>query len=400
VTGTDKPGVTAALTRIISESRCSLLDIKQVVVEDQLILAFLIEFGASDSSQDVLKDLLFKAKEFGLDLDFHVSEEDSKEDENSRPAYVISVLAREVHASGLSLVAQVAAEHDFNIERINRLSEKNPFCVEFRVGFSKTVLKEDFPKKFHEFKTKLLAKASVEDGVDVAIQPDDLFRRAKRLVVLDMDSTLIQGEVIDELAHLKGVEKEVSEVTKKAMRGEMQFEESLRKRVALLKGLEVSCFEKVMDGIRLTDGATELIRVLKKLGLKIAVISGGFTPITLALKERLGLDYAYANDLEVMNGVLTGGILGSIITPQRKADLMDVIAQQEGIALEQVIAIGDGANDLLMLDRAGMGIAFNAKPIVKEKVEHSIDSLGLDSILYLMGINERDVHQVLGSSSR
>jgi phosphoserine phosphatase len=242
---------------------------------------------------------------------------------------------------------------------------------------------------------KNLLTISKNHPVDVALQAEGLFRRAKRLVVLDMDSTLIQSEVIDELAREKGVFDQVSAITHQAMLGKMNFTESLRLRCQTLKGLQGPDLEKVYQRIQLMPGAENLIQILKKLGYKIAVISGGFTFVAERLKQRLGLDYAYANNLILKDGILTGEVLPPIIDAQRKADLLDVIAQQEKIVLDQVIAVGDGANDLLMLEKAGLGIAFNAKPVVREKADLAINQKNMKSILYLLGLSEREVSELL-----
>jgi phosphoserine phosphatase len=242
-------------------------------------------------------------------------------------------------------------------------------------------------------KRTLLAVAT-SAGFDVSLQRESLYRRSKRLVVLDMDSTLIQIEVIDELARAAGVGADVARITERAMQGEMDYDESLRQRVGLLAGLDVAVLDKLAADLPLTDGAETLVRVLKRLGYKIAVISGGFSRAAEALKRRLGVDYAYSNNLEVQGGKLTGRVVGPIVNAQRKAELLETIAQAEGVLLDQVIAVGDGANDALMLERAGLGIAFHAKPKLREAADTSISAAGLDAILYLLGFSARELQEV------
>ncbi len=291
-------------------------------------------------------------------------------------------------ASGLHRVADVLAAHQANIEHIRRLSEDRLTSLEIQVALPVGATESSL------LRAALLEAASGR-GIDIAVQPETLTRRSKRLVVMDMDSTLIQIEVIDELARLHGVADEVAAVTRRAMAGELDFEESLRARVAKLEGLEWEKCLKLAEHLPLTDGAREMLAVLRRLGFKTGVISGGFTFGANALKRELGLDYAYANELEVRDGKLTGKVLGSIVGAQRKADLLEAVAQQEGIPLDQTIAIGDGANDLPMLERAGLGIAYRAKPKVRASADTAVSAGGLDRILYLLGLHGRDVRRLL-----
>ena len=237
-----------------------------------------------------------------------------------------------------------------------------------------------------------------ERNLDIAFQRDSAFRRNRRLVVFDMDSTLIRSEVIDELAMEAGVGDQVAQITEQAMRGELDFNESFRARVALLKGLDEGALERVRDRIQLTEGAKRLVSTLRALGYRTAILSGGFTWFGQWLQQLLGIDYVHANELEIEDGQVTGRVVGQIVNGQRKAELLKEIAAQEGISLEQVIAVGDGANDLPMLGEAGLGIAFRAKPLVKQNAEQAISTLGLDGILYLIGVRDKDQAELLKSS--
>ncbi len=387
VTGVDSPGITSAMTEILATGNVVIHDIGQAVIHDLLSLSILFELGHGADDKAVIKDLLFKATEMGLKLDFRVFDsksESQKERLRSKGyRYALTLISDKVTAKALHAVTGVVAKFGLNIDTIERLSDAEFSCVEMIVSKEQALERS-------ELKKELLTIAR-ETGVDVALQAEGLYRRAKRMVVLDMDSTLIQSEVIDEFARERGVYKEVAEITESAMRGNLPFDESLKKRVSKLVGLTTAEIDAVYKRIELTPGAEELIRVLKKLGYKTAIISGGFSVIAERFRERLGIDYAYANQLEMEKGIATGRVIPPIVNAERKADLLDVIAQNERIHLDQVIAIGDGANDLLMLERAGLGIAFNAKPLVREKADFSINQKNLKSILYLLGISGRDL---------
>jgi phosphoserine phosphatase len=376
--GPDAPGITARLMRILATQGARLDDIEQVVVQGWLTLGF----SVSDSSETLIKELLFASRELGLSMEYR----------NAAPAsgaslrYALTVIARSLGPSELQSVSEVLAKHGANIERIHRLSEGGLACVEFAISLadagSETALKH-----------ALLAAAG-QGAFDCALQAESLLRRSKRLVVMDMDSTLIRIEVIDELARAHGVGEQVSAITRRAMMGELDFDQSLRERVGLLKGLDASVLQNLADNLPLTEGAETLLRVLKRLGYRTAVISGGFSVAAEALKKRLGIDFAWSNTLEIADGVLTGRVLGAIVNAQRKADLLGELSAREGVPLDQVIAIGDGANDLLMLQKAGHGIAFHAKPKLREAAHTAISAMGLDSILYLLGISGREVVQL------
>jgi phosphoserine phosphatase len=390
VAGHDTPGITAALMGILQESDAKLLDIEQVVVHGQLTLCLVIGVdGARHRGDAVLKDLLFAAKDMGLDLDFKILADAAQHAAAAaRQSYAVTAIGDDINASAVHAISRVLANHDANIDKIHRLSENTFNSFEIVLSLPAG---ED---RAHALRSDLIAAGS-ERGIDVALQEETLTRRAKRLIVMDMDSTLIRIECIDELARMHGVVDQVSDITRRAMLGELDFEQSLRARVALLAGMPWAQVQKLADDLPVMEGAEKLIAVLKGLGMKTAVISGGFTFASDTLKRRLGLDYAYANTLEVKDGVLTGRVKDPIVTAQRKADLLEGLALQEGISLEQVVAVGDGANDAVMIEKAGLGIAFHAKPKLKERADTSLSAGGLDRILYLLGLHARDIDSFL-----
>ena len=383
VTGPDRTGVTATLTGILSQQGATLHDIEQVVVQGQLTLCLLV--GVPET-RDVLKELLFTAKQLGMELDFKPVSASEPAARTEGRRYVITAIGPTLGASHLYARASALAAEGANIEKIGRLSEDTLASVEIHA-----LLPSD--RDSESLKRTLLAVATAA-GFDVSLQRESLFRRSKRLIVLDMDSTLIRIEVIDELARAAGVGEQVARITERAMQGEMDYDESLRQRVGLLTGLDVAVLDRISADLPLTEGAETMVRVLKRLGYKIAVISGGFSRAAEALKKRLELDYAYSNNLEVQGGKLPGRVVGSIVNAQRKAELLETIAQAEGVLLDQVIAVGDGANDALMLERAGLGIAFHAKAKLRERADTSISGAGLDAILYLLGISARELQEV------
>tara|TARA_R110002073_G_scaffold103664_5_gene234723 strand:- start:40808 stop:42016 length:1209 start_codon:yes stop_codon:yes gene_type:complete len=387
VTGRDSPGITARLLAVVAESQVALLDIEQVRVHGQLVLVLLLGMH-HDTDDSVVKDLLFEAKALGLGLELKVMEADEEVLSTPRRRYAITAVADRVEASALQVISQVLAEYSINIESIRQLSQGGLGCFEIiaaEIGVHERTL---------DLRRRLLEETADLD-IDLAVASEDLLRRSKRLVVMDMDSTLIRIEVIDELARMHGVVDKVSKITERAMAGEIDFAASLRERVALLKGLDAKKVEELAANLPLTEGAEDMLLVLKTLGYKTAVISGGFSTAADALKEKLGLDYAYANGLAVKDGKLTGELEGPIVTPQRKADLLDTIAQSEGIGLDQTIAIGDGANDMAMIEKAGLGIAFHAKAKLREAADTAVSRGGLDRILFLLGLHARDVDAIL-----
>jgi phosphoserine phosphatase len=398
ISGEDKPGLTASVTDILASFDVNILDVGQAVIHDTLSLGILVELPSATSDSSVLKDILFRAHA-GMQIRFTPISEESYGHwvaGQGRAKYIVTLLARKITAHHLARVTGVVSRYGLNIDAINRLSGRVPLgdlsdlnkaCVEFSVRGQL--------QDIQQFRRDLLELASEMD-VDLAFQKDNMYRRNRRLVAFDMDSTLIETEVIDELAHRAGVGAEVSAITEQAMRGELDFGESFRRRVALLKGLDESVLEDVAANLPITEGAERLISTLRSLGYKTAILSGGFTYFGRLLQRRLGIDYVYANELDIVDGKVTGDVTGIIVDGARKADLLREIATKEGIDLEQVISVGDGANDLPMLSIAGLGIAFRAKPLVKQSAEQSISTLGLDGILYLLGISDR--YQV-GSNS-
>jgi phosphoserine phosphatase len=394
VAGADAPGITANLAGVIASAGAQLRDIEQVVVQGQLTLSFVVgvEPHATKGSP-VVKDLLFAAKELGLDLDFEVLDEQPAPKAGPSSLYALTVIGDEVDARAVHVLTSTLARHGANIESIKRLSDVTLSSLEIVVAAPKDA---ERVTALH----KELVKSSAELGVDLAFQRERLARRSKRLVVMDMDSTLIRIEVIDELARVYGVYDAVAAITSRAMHGHMPYEQSLAERVSLLAGMPLEQVMQVAGDPPVTEGAPELLRALRALGLKTAVISGGFSFAANALRARYGIDYAYSNQLEVKDGRLSGRVLDPNVSPQRKADLLDALAQREGIPLEQTVAVGDGANDLLMIEKAGLGIAFHAKPKLRAAADTSLTTGGLDRILYLLGLRARDVRELLEGEGR
>lgn len=393
ISGDDRPGVTSALTGVLASYGVDILDIGQSVIHDQLILGILIRIPLESESAPVIKDVMFKGYELGVNVKFHPISEEMYGlwvGAQGKPRHIVTLVGNRITGKQISRITNIIAENGLNIDIINRLSGRIPLngepapryaCVELSV--------RGIPHELDQMRSSFLQMAS-EEQVDIALQEDNAFRRNRRIVAFDMDSTLIQTEVIDELAKAAGSGEMVRKITESAMRGEIDFQESLRRRLATLKGLDASIMDEIAKKLPMTEGAERLISNLKKFGYKTAIISGGFTYFGENLKKKLGVDYVHANKLVVKDGKLTGEVEGKIVDGPRKAQLLRKIASEENISLQQVIAVGDGANDLPMLSIAGLGIAFHAKPKVKKDAGQAISHFGLDSILYLIGLRDRE----------
>lgn len=389
--GHDHPGLTAEITRTLARHRMGVLDIGQAVVHETLSLGILIELPAEESLAALQLELRKRAHALDLQVKFRAVRRESMEHwlhGLHRQHFIITVLGRAIAAEDLARVTAIVAGHAMNIDRIDRLSEGlsgggvGSACVELAVSGAaerEAAMRADF------------LVCAQELAIDIAFQRESIFRRNRRLFAFDMDSTLIQGEVIDELAKMAGVGAEVAKITEAAMRGELDFDASFTRRVGLLKGLREERVCSLLETIPLAEGAERLIGTLRMLGYKTAILSGGFTFFARRLQERLGIDYVYANELEMADGVVTGRVVAPIVNGERKATLLAEIAESENISLEQVVAVGDGANDIPMLKVAGMGIAYRAKPVVRASAPQSVSALGLDGLLYLVGVRDRDL---------
>ena len=391
ITGQDRPGLTAAAMEILACYNARILDIGQADIHSTLSLGILIRIDELHSGQ-VMKELLFKAEELNVNIGFSPISDDEYEswvDHQGKNRYILTVIGRTLSAKQIAAATKIIADQGLNIDFIRRMTgrisikhpEKNVrSCIEFSLRGN--------PKNRSLMQSKLMHLAS-EQEIDFSFQRDDMYRRMRRLICFDMDSTLIQTECIDELAMRAGVGDKVKAITERAMRGEIDFKESFTQRVSLLKGLDVSVMKDIADHLPITEGADRLMSVLKRCGYKIAILSGGFTYFGEQLRRRYGIDYVYANELEIdENGKLTGRYIGEIVDGKRKAELLKLIAQVEQVNLAQTIAVGDGANDLPMISEAGLGIAFHAKPRVKATAQQSINNIGLDGVLYFLGFKD------------
>jgi phosphoserine phosphatase len=381
VSGPDQPGITAAFSKILVDNHVEIVDIEQASLQDFLGLSFLLDMsGAKQSKDSVLKDLLFEATRFHLTLNFRLFSDKEVKARNNKNLFVLTYFG---DTRALAEISNILGEENANIEMITNLTRDCASCVELTINVngvqSLSRLKERVIFKSHEL------------NIDLALQKMEAYRKNKRLVFFDMDSTLIDMEIIDEMARRAGVLKEVSRITEKARRGDLDFEEALTQRVALLKGLNVDALENIRNEMTLSEGAEELVMTLKRLGYKLGVVSGGFLYFADFLKEKLGLDFAFANQLEIKNGILTGRILGKVVDNAYKAKIVHMVSGEEGVLLDQTVAIGDGANDILMLGQAGLGIAYNAKERLERAANMSLRRARLKNILYILGITEEEM---------
>ena len=385
VSGPDQPGITSKLMDIVVTSGNSICDMGQAVTYNLLSLSFVIE--TKDDGQETLKELLFAANRDNLRLEYRELKEPSTPDQApSRDKFILTCVApKKLNAAFIRDLSSTLSQKSINIHRIDNLTPQIFHSLEM-------VTTPSPGADIAELKGELL-EISTKHAVDIAFLKNSIFRRNMRLVAFDMDSTLIQGEVIDELATLAGRGEEVRKITEQAMNGEIDFEQALRKRVTTLAGLKMDQLEGLLDSIPLTPGCSEFILALKNLGHKTVLISGGFSLFAEQLKKRLGLDYAFANELEIQGGALTGKLLGEIVDPERKSALLAKVAKEEGICLEQTVAIGDGANDLPMLNSAGLGIAYHAKEAVRRRAPQHLGHGPLTSILYFLGVSPEDLRE-------
>ena len=390
INGTDRPGVTAALTEILAKNNAVILDIGQADIHNNLSLGILFQ-SSEGNSGDILKELLFKSYELDVNIRFDPITEEAYNQWVSmqgKNRYIITILGRKLTARQIAGVTRIVADQDMNIDDIKRLTGRIPLDENARTPKASVEFSvRGTPRDKEQMKADFM-KLSAEQEMDISFQEESMYRRMRRLICFDMDSTLIETEVIDELAIRAGVGDQVKAITEAAMRGEIDFCESFRQRCALLKGLDVSVMQEIAENLPITEGVDRLMRILKKVGFKIAILSGGFTYFGNYLKQKYNIDYVYANELEVENGKLTGRHVGDIVDGKRKAELRRLIAQVENVDIRQTVAVGDGANDLPMISIAGLGIAFHAKPKVKATAKQSISTIGLDGILYFLGYKD------------
>ncbi|MBZ6533246.1 phosphoserine phosphatase SerB [Acinetobacter seifertii] len=396
--GPDQPNQFTRLMQVLSVHSLQILDVGQAVIHNQLTLGIVVASDNETATALAMKEILILAHDIGLTVRFKPisgTEYDQWVSEGGRTRYIVTALAPELTAAHLQAVTQIVSSQGFNIETVTRLSgrvdiEKDSTlprraCVQFGLSSGPTL-------DAQAMRAACLLLSS-ELNIDVAVQEDNAYRRNRRLVCFDMDSTLIEQEVIDELAIEAGVGAQVAEITERAMQGELDFQQSFRARVALLKGLDAAVLPKIAERLTITEGAERLISTLKALGYKTAILSGGFQYFAEYLQGKLGIDEVHANVLDVQDGVVTGEVKGVIVDGARKAELLRELANKLDISLEQAMAVGDGANDLPMLAIAGLGVAYRAKPLVRQNANQAISSVGLDGVLYLLGMHDKDLNR-------
>ncbi len=395
ISGEDKPGLTSSITSILARYDAFVLDIGQANIHHSLALGIMFKTTA-EKSGSIMKELLFKTSELGVSIKFVPIPEAQYNEwvgQQGKNRYIVTLLGRKITADNLAQITEAIAKQGLNIDDIKRLTGRVPIDENARAPKSCIELSVRGTLKDRNHLQQKFMELSEQEEVDVSLQKDDYYRRCRRLICFDMDSTLIETEVIDELAERAGVGDKVREITEQAMRGEIDFKESFTRRVAMLKGLDESVMADIAENLPITEGLERMMAILKRVGFKTAILSGGFTYFGNHLRKRFGFDYVYANELEIENGKLTGRYTGQVVDGQRKAELLQLLCQFEKIDVEQAIAVGDGANDLPMLNLAGLGIAFHAKPKVKATAQQSISTIGLDGILYFVGLKDSWVEE-------